>query len=95
MQKFNNWLTREDGQTMAEYGVVLSVIAIAVLGALALLSGGIVNALTRVAGYGALSRTVARGWGLRSEPRHPFHLSAGLRPAISDKDPRCLAVPGP
>ncbi len=51
MQKFYNWLTREDGQTMAEYGVVLSVIAIAVLGALALLSGGIVNALTRVAGY--------------------------------------------
>jgi len=51
MQKLYNWLTREDGQTMAEYGVVLSVIAIAVLGALALLSGGIVNALTRVAGY--------------------------------------------
>ena len=51
MQKLYTWLTREDGQTMAEYGVVLSVIAIAVLGALALLSGGIVNALTRVAGY--------------------------------------------
>ena len=51
MQKLYNWLTREDGQTMAEYGVVLSVIAIAVLGALALLSGGIVIALTRVAGY--------------------------------------------
>jgi Flp pilus assembly pilin Flp len=51
MQKLYNWLTREDGQTMAEYGVVLAVITIAVFGALALLSGNIVNALTRVAGY--------------------------------------------
>jgi Flp pilus assembly pilin Flp len=42
---------REDGQTMAEYGVVLAVITIAVFGALALLSGNIVNAVTRVAGY--------------------------------------------
>jgi len=51
MQKLYNWLTREDGQTMAEYGVVLAVITIAVFGALALLSGNITNALTRVAGY--------------------------------------------
>jgi Flp pilus assembly pilin Flp len=51
MQKLYNWFTREDGQTMAEYGVVLAVITIAVFGALALLSGNIVNALTRVAGY--------------------------------------------
>lgn len=42
---------REDGQTMAEYGVVLAVITIAVFGALALLSGNIVNAVSRVAGY--------------------------------------------
>jgi Flp pilus assembly pilin Flp len=42
---------REEGQTMAEYGVVLAVITIAVFGALALLSGNIVNAVTRVAGY--------------------------------------------
>ena len=51
MQKLYNWLDREDGQTMAEYGVVLAVITIAVFGALALLSGNISNALTRVAGY--------------------------------------------
>jgi Flp pilus assembly pilin Flp len=44
-------VTREDGQTMAGYGVVLAVITIAVLGALALLSGNLVNALIRVAGY--------------------------------------------
>ena len=41
---------REEGQTMAEYGVVLAVITIAVFGALAL-SGNIVNAISRVAGY--------------------------------------------
>jgi Flp pilus assembly pilin Flp len=41
----------EAGQTMAEYGVVLAVITIAVFGALALLSGNIVNAVNRVAGY--------------------------------------------
>ena len=51
MHKLYNWVTREDGQTMAEYGVVLAVITIAVFGALALLSGNVVNALTRVAGY--------------------------------------------
>ena len=36
---------------MAEYGVVLAVITIAVFGALALLSGNIVNAIERVAGF--------------------------------------------
>jgi Flp pilus assembly pilin Flp len=51
MQKLYTWLAREDGQTMAEYGVVLAVITIAVFGALALLSGNIVGAMTRVAGY--------------------------------------------
>jgi Flp pilus assembly pilin Flp len=42
---------REDGQTMAEYGVVLAVITIAVFGALTLLSGNIEGAITRVAGF--------------------------------------------
>jgi Flp pilus assembly pilin Flp len=42
---------REDGQTMAEYGVVLAVITIAVFGALTLLSGNIVTAIGRVAGF--------------------------------------------
>ena len=40
----------EAGQTMAEYGVVLTVITIACLGALGLLAGNIINALGRVAG---------------------------------------------
>jgi Flp pilus assembly pilin Flp len=43
--------SREEGQTMAEYGVVLAVITIAVFTALSLLSGNIVSAITRVAGY--------------------------------------------
>jgi Flp pilus assembly pilin Flp len=42
---------REDGQTMAEYGVVLAVITIAVFTALALLSDNIVTAIERVAAY--------------------------------------------
>ncbi len=48
---FASLRNREEGQTMAEYGVVLAVITIAVFGALALLSGNIVSAITRVAGY--------------------------------------------
>jgi Flp pilus assembly pilin Flp len=51
MQKLYSWLAREDGQTMAEYGVVLSVITLTVFGALVLFSRHIVGAITRVAGY--------------------------------------------
>jgi len=40
---------REDGQTMAEYGVVLAVITIAVIGAITLLSDNVRNALESVA----------------------------------------------
>jgi len=42
---------REEGQTMAEYGVVLAVIAIGVVVALTALSGGISGAISRVVGY--------------------------------------------
>ena len=41
----------EEGQTMAEYGVVLAVIAIGVVVALTALSGGISGAISRVVGY--------------------------------------------
>jgi pilus assembly protein Flp/PilA len=42
-------LTRRDsGQTMAEYALVLAVIAIAIVGALTALSGGISGALSSV-----------------------------------------------
>ena len=48
MQKLYNWLTREDGQTMAEYAVVLGVITIAVVVTLGLLSTAISNLLNNV-----------------------------------------------
>jgi Flp pilus assembly pilin Flp len=38
----------EEGQTMAEYGVVLAVISVLVIGALLLLSGGITKAINAV-----------------------------------------------
>lgn len=50
-EKLASYRTDEEGQTMAEYGVVLAVITIAVFGALGLLSGNIVGAVNRVAGY--------------------------------------------
>lgn len=41
-------VTEEDGQTMAEYAVVLGVITVAVVGALTLLSGTISDVLSSV-----------------------------------------------
>jgi Flp pilus assembly pilin Flp len=41
----------EEGQTMAEYGVVLAVITALVVAALLALSGAIANALHSVQGY--------------------------------------------
>jgi len=43
--------TREDGQTMAEYAVILGVIGLAIVTALTFLSGAISGAITTVAGY--------------------------------------------
>ena len=40
----------EEGQTMAEYGVVLSVITLAVLAVFTALSGGVIGALNKVIG---------------------------------------------
>ena len=42
--------TFETGQTMAEYGVVLSVITLGILLAIAALSGGITNVINAVTG---------------------------------------------
>lgn len=41
--------TREEGQTMAEYGVVLAVIVLAVIAAITLLAGNVSSALDAVA----------------------------------------------
>ena len=40
----------EEGQTMAEYGVVLSVITLAIIAAIGLLSTNVQNAIETVAG---------------------------------------------
>ena len=42
--------TRQEGQTMAEYAVILTVITAAVLAALVLLSGNITNVINTIAG---------------------------------------------
>jgi Flp pilus assembly pilin Flp len=54
---FDQWLElvrthwkREEGQTMAEYGVVLAVITIGAVAVFTALSGGISGALNRVVG---------------------------------------------
>jgi Flp pilus assembly pilin Flp len=45
-----NW-RKEEGQTMAEYGVVLAVITVLIVGTLTALSGGINGALSKVTGF--------------------------------------------
>jgi Flp pilus assembly pilin Flp len=45
-----NW-RKEEGQTMAEYGVVLAVITVGIVATLTALSGGINGALTKVTSY--------------------------------------------
>jgi pilus assembly protein Flp/PilA len=40
----------ERGQTMAEYGVVLALVTLAVIGAMTMLSGNISGAFTSIAG---------------------------------------------
>jgi Flp pilus assembly pilin Flp len=45
-----NW-SKEEGQTMAEYGVVLAVITVGIVATLVLLSGGINTALSKVIGF--------------------------------------------
>jgi Flp pilus assembly pilin Flp len=41
----------ETGQTMAEYGVVLALITLGVVGALTVLDGAVVGMFGRIAGY--------------------------------------------
>jgi Flp pilus assembly pilin Flp len=42
---------REEGQTMAEYGVILAVITVLIIGALLALSSGIQNNIESVVSY--------------------------------------------
>ena len=49
MQKLYLWLAREDGQTMAEYATVLTVITIACLAAFVVLAAASSGAIKQVA----------------------------------------------
>ena len=51
VHKLFDRLAREDGQTMAEYGVVITVITIAALGALSLLSESIMKRVLTAAHF--------------------------------------------
>ncbi|MEP6642505.1 MAG: Flp family type IVb pilin [Gaiellales bacterium] len=51
MQQFISYLRDENGQTMAEYAVVLGVITIAVVVTLGLLAGAIQATLTNVIAF--------------------------------------------
>jgi Flp pilus assembly pilin Flp len=42
---------KQEGQTMAEYGVVLAVITIGAVGVFQLLGGGITKSINKVIGY--------------------------------------------
>jgi Flp pilus assembly pilin Flp len=46
----NGLIRREEGQTMAEYAVVLSVLTITTAAVFLALSGGVANAMTTVTG---------------------------------------------
>ncbi len=50
MTKLFTLFRREEGQTMAEYGVVLAIITLGVVVALTALSGGISGAINTVVG---------------------------------------------
>jgi Flp pilus assembly pilin Flp len=56
-QSYSEWFDfakatwrKEEGQTMAEYGVVLAVITIGAVGVFKLLSGGITKSINQVIG---------------------------------------------
>jgi pilus assembly protein Flp/PilA len=44
-----NWLNSEEGQSMAEYGLIIALVALVVLGALTLLGGGLSNIFSQIA----------------------------------------------
>ncbi len=50
LTKIRARFAREEGQTMAEYAVVLAVITVATVAVFTALSGGISGALTKVTG---------------------------------------------
>jgi Flp pilus assembly pilin Flp len=66
---------REEGQTMAEYGVVLAVITLAVIGAITLLSDNVRAAIENVAGIlpGQHDRSISGRGPLREKGPTPMN----------------------
>ena len=50
MSKLFAWLREETGQTMAEYGLILALVAVVVITAITLLGGNISTFFTNLAG---------------------------------------------
>ena len=78
MRKLYNRLVREDGQTMAEYGVVLTVITLASCTALLYLSTSIMKRVLTIAGYTSPNSQNTRFavWGSRLKGIHTGARSA-------------------
>jgi Flp pilus assembly pilin Flp len=74
MRKLYNRLAREDGQTMAEYGVVLTVITLASCTALLYLSTSTMKRVLTIAGYISQLRPDTHGL------RYGDHASRGSTP---------------
>ena len=68
MQSRLTVLRDQQGQTMAEYGVVLAVIMLVVVGALMALGGGINGALEEVTGISSPDRHHDENWPCKSNP---------------------------
>jgi Flp pilus assembly pilin Flp len=84
---------REEGQTMAEYGIVLAVVTIAAVGVFTALSGGIQGAINRVTSLlpsEGRRTNKRRGWVLAAEDPPPLHATderTGMR--FGGLKPRC------
>lgn len=49
MKNFMNWFTEEEsGQGMVEYGLIIALVAVALIAALGLMQGGITQTFTRI-----------------------------------------------
>jgi len=44
-----NWLNSEEGQSMAEYGLIIALVALGVIAALTALGGGLKNIFSQIA----------------------------------------------
>ena len=70
---------REEGQTMAEYGVILAVITVLIIGALLLLSSGIERNIMSVVNILSSCEDLARGGRSRGKRARPSSCKARLQ----------------